>query len=136
MYIEQICKIELRLGYLSLLKVDIYPLLCPSNFAVVNPEGAHSFSFLGGGRVWRTNSELRAVGYLLPLLVHSVCFRFNTISPIIGAGSCRMDITNVPRLMKFSEVGDMLFSCCFCHNIISLMIKIRENKNASRTSPS
>lgn len=49
MYVEQICKIELRLAYLSLLKLDIYPLLCSSNFAIVNPEGAHPFSFLGGG---------------------------------------------------------------------------------------
>lgn len=101
MYVEQACKIELRLGYLSL-KPDIYPLLCSSNFAVVNPEGAHSFSFLGGGRVWRTNSELRSVGYLLPLFVHSVCFRFNTISPIIGAGGCRRLVNEVFRGRRYA----------------------------------
>lgn len=57
MYIEQICKIELRLGYLSLLKVDIYPLLCPSNFAVVNPEARIHFPFwVGGGFGVQTRS--------------------------------------------------------------------------------
>ena len=59
MYVEQVCKIELRLGYLSLLELDIYPLLCSSNFAVVNRRARIQFPcWVGGG--FGVNSELRS----------------------------------------------------------------------------